>query len=633
MRLVKIALANIKATVGAVRTNTDRAITYAKEMGERDVTLGVFQEQLIGGYPPEDLVQWDGFVNAQRAELLRFAQATSAAGTVFTIGLTVTEDAHRYNAAAVVHRGQILGIVPKEQLPTYNVFYEARTFSRGEPGRTSWLKDGTPFGDLIFRFDWGTLAVEVCEDLWSPDGPMRRRTYAGAEVVANLSASPYRIGVQATRREMIATRSADNQATVAYTNAVGGQDGLIFDGGGFISQSGRQLLDAPRFVEGWHAAVVDLDRTTRLRAENTTWRGDALRFHGGAVPGPSIETARAAGADRSRLTYPVPPGRSFFLPAIAPLRPDPSAEFCDELLDALAMGLGDYVEKCRFKLIGIALSGGRDSLLCLLIAWRYVLRRFPGDLASARAFIRTFYMPTRFSTAHTQSAAQRIAADLGVPFTVVPIEEAFARELAAAESMLQSGEAITPITLQNIQARIRGQRMWNWANATGGLFVQTGNMSEKSVGYTTIGGDLEGGLSLISNLPKTVVIHLIEHLQRTMRLPGIDMVLAHPAGPELASNQEGEKELMPFPILDACFALYAGEKLAPAEIIEALVAIFPEVPRERLSELVRRFHRMFTHSIYKWVQAPLGLHVGNLDLDRERALQLPVVESDEWVWA
>jgi NAD+ synthase (glutamine-hydrolysing) len=630
MRLVKLALANVKTTVGAVTSNVDRALAFAREMAAADVTLGVFQEQLVGGYPPEDLVQWNTFVAAQRAELHRFARETAAFGTVFVLGLTVADDAHRYNAAAVVHRGRVLGIVPKEQLPTYNVFYEARTFSRGEPGQHGLLDDGTLFGDVIFRFDWGTLAVEVCEDIWSPDGPMRRRTYAGAEVVANLSASPYRLGVQATRREMISTRSGDNQATVVYTNAVGGQDGLIFDGGGFVCQNGRVLVDAPRFREGWHGAVVDLDRTTRLRAENTTWRGDALRFHAGAVPPPHVEVASEPGADRSRLAYPVPPGRSFFLPVVKP-PVDARTEFCEELLDALALGLGDYVEKCRFKMIGIALSGGRDSLICLLIAWRYASRRFAGDPAAARQFIRTFYMPTRYSSSNTRGAAEQIARDLGVPFTIVPIEDAFERELEAARAMLQPGEEITPVTLQNIQARIRGQRMWNWANATGGLFVQTGNMSEKSVGYTTIGGDLEGALSLISNLPKTVVIYLIEYLRETMRLPGIDMVLAHPAGPELAANQEGEKELMPFPILDACFALYAGEKLGPGEIVEALVSMFPEVPRERLAEHVRRFHRMFTQSIYKWVQAPLGLHVGNLDLDRERALQLPVVESDEWV--
>src|SRR6185503_15077853 len=155
--------------------------------------------------------------------------------------------------------------------------------------------------------------------------------------------------------------------------------------------------------------------------------------------------------------------------------------------------------------------------------------------------------------------------------------------------------------------RLRGARMWNWSNSTGGLFLQTGNMSEKAVGYTTVGGDLEGALSVISNVPKTVVIHLLEYLQATLGHEGIKMVLSHPAGPELAANQEGEKELMPFPILDACFALYAGEKMAPGELEQAMASIFPELSRETIASHVSRFVKMFNQSIYKWVQSPLGL--------------------------
>ncbi len=627
MRLIQIAVSSIKTTVGAVRANVDTAIRFADEQARAGVTLSVLHEQLVGGYPAEDLVQWGTFVEAQHAELARFAAATAGHGTVYVIGLVAAVDAHRYNCAAVVHRGQVLGLVPKEKLPTYNVFYEARTFSSGRPYLDGSVWGGVPFGDLLFRFDWGVLGVEVCEDIWSPDGPMRRRVYSGAEVVANVSSSPFRLGVVATRREIISTRSSDNQCVVAYANGVGGQDGLLFDGGGWIYQNGRLLLEASRFVEGWAAHVVDLDRTSRLRAENTTWREDALSF---LASGQRVRTvvAPGPGADRAGLAYPAPPGRSFFLPPPGPPR-DPRAEFCEELLDALALGVGDYFEKYRFKQIGVALSGGRDSLLALLIAHRYVSRRHGSGKVGE--LMRTFYMPTRYSSPPTQRAAEQIARDLGVPFRVVSIEEAFEREIAAVKAMLAPGEEVTPITLQNIQARLRGARMWNWSNSTGGLFLQTGNMTEKAVGYTTVGGDLEGALSVISNVPKTVVIYLLEYLKETTGLDGIKQVLATPAGPELAENQEGEKELMPFPILDACFALYAGEKLGPAEMRQALVSIFPEVDADVLAGYVARFVKMFNSSIYKWVQAPLGLHVGNLDLDRERALQIPVVSSDEWI--
>jgi NAD+ synthase (glutamine-hydrolysing) len=172
--------------------------------------------------------------------------------------------------------------------------------------------------------------------------------------------------------------------------------------------------------------------------------------------------------------------------------------------------------------------------------------------------------------------------------------------------------------------------MWNWCNATGGLFLQTGDMSERAVGYTTIGGDLEGGLSVIGNLPKTVVVGLLERLHQRFGFEGITRCLATVPGPELTTDQSAERELMPFPVLDTCLQLYAGEKIAPAELGPALAAAFPDLPPARLAEYAADFVARFTRSIYKWVQAPLTLHVGTLDLERERALQLPVVQRREW---
>jgi NAD+ synthase (glutamine-hydrolysing) len=192
------------------------------------------------------------------------------------------------------------------------------------------------------------------------------------------------------------------------------------------------------------------------------------------------------------------------------------------------------------------------------------------------------------------------------------------------------GQPATEITKQNIQARIRGQRMWNWSNTSRGLFLQTGNMSEKAVGYTTIGGDLEGALGVLANVPKTVVMYLLDYLLETTGHQGIARVLAKPAGPELAPNQVGEQELMPFPVLDACFHLFGAEKLLPAEVEFALSGMFPELPGRDIHAHVDKFTRLFLSNIYKWVQAPISLHIGNLDLDRERALQLPVVQDRSW---
>jgi NAD+ synthase (glutamine-hydrolysing) len=631
MRLVNIGLGNINSTVGAFAANTDRCLEQAHAMAASGVTVALFPEQVIGGYPSEDFIQWQGYVEHQWGQLERYAEETAPLPMVSVIGVAIAHHSLRYNCAAVVAGGRILGLVPKEKLPTYGIYYDGRTMSRGTAGLHE-MHNGVPFGDYVFHFDFGVLAVEVCEDLWSPDGPMRRRTYAGAELVANLSASVFRLGIDQTRRELIATRAADHQVTVAYVNAAGANDGLIFDGGGYVNQNGRLFHTAPRFQQGWTSSVIDLDRTLRLRTENTTWRDDHQAFSSVNLPTTVVEVSPeivSTAESRANLHYPLPASGSFFLPPEDPAhRPTAREVLFEELLDALAMGIGDYFEKLgAFKLIGVSLSGGRDSLLTLLIAHRYANRvtgGHPGDL------MRAFYQPSRFSSEETRLGAETICKDLGIPFEIVSIDDAFERELAAVEAFLDDGTDISELTRQNIQARLRAQRMWNWSNSSGGLFLQTGNMSEKAVGYTTIGGDLTGALAVLANVPKTVVMALLNYLREQHGYPGIDAVLAKPAGPELAPNQAGEDELMPFPILDACFYLFAGEKLLPDEVLSVLETMYPDLDSQQLGGYVEKFTRLFLRSIYKWVQSPLALHIGNLDLERERALQLPVVTSQSW---
>ncbi len=636
MRLVRVAIANVNTTVGAMQGNVDRALVWAKAAAKDGATVVAFPEQLIGGYAPEDLVQWRAFVAAQWVELRRFAKETKALTSVFVVGVTVAREAELYNCAAVIHRGRVLAFVPKEKLPTYGVFYEGRTFSRGRPGLRGEIA-GVPFGDYIFDFDFGSLAVEVCEDIWTPDGPLRRRCFAGAELVVNISASPFRLGVVATRREMLCTRAADNHAAIVYANLVGANDGLVFDGGGLVTQNGRLLLEAPRFVEGVHAVTLDLDRTRRLRTEDTTWRLDQEREMSSATGASSVARLVAAEptTDRESLQYPVPANKSFFLPETRAPQ-NARVAFCEDLLDALTLGVGDYFEKTgAFQTIGVALSGGRDSLLCLWIARRYVDKKFASLDAAGRSqkaseLLRAFFMPSRYSSAETRAAAEAAAGELHVPFSIVSIDDAYAREIVAIDGMLQTSGTLTGLARQNIQARIRAARMWTWANSSGGLFLQTSNMSEKSVGYTTIGGDMEGALSVIANVPKTVVNYLLDYLYEQTRSEAIRLTLKKPASAELAENMEDERDLMPFPVLDACFYLYAGEKMSPDEVKLVLQEMFTEHDAMKLATWADKFAKLFTQSIYKWVQTPLSLHVGNLDLDRERALQLPVVQKTEW---
>jgi len=639
MRLIKIGLANINTTVGAFSSNVEKITKAMKEMASVKCTLGCFPEQVIGGYPAEDLVQWRHFIERQWEALQNIARATCNLSfpTIFTVGVTVSHKDGVYNAVAVLGEGKIFGIVPKEKLPTYGVFYEGRTFSRGTPGFFGAV-NGVPFGDMIFNAPFGLFAVEVCEDIWTPDGPMRRRAMSGAELVINASASPFRVGIVETRREMIATRAADNQVVVAYVNQVGGNDALVFDGGGYINQNGQMLLDAPRWKEGFVTQVIDLDRTVRMRAENTTWRSDHEAFFKNQNPVKEVLVDRGRVANEPSYAYPIPQSKNFFIPDMD-VR-NPRAEFFDDLIEAMLCGL-DYFEKSKvFRSIGIGLSGGKDSALTLVVAYLFTKRRFNGDAELIRNFIHCFSMPTRFNSEATKSIASSLADELGVSFKELPIEEAFVRECEAARAMLRPDEELTPLTIQNIQARVRAARMWNWANTAHGLWLQTGNMSEKAVGYTTIGGDLSGGYSLLGNVPKTLVVELLRYIGEKYRIASIGALLSTRASAELAESQDDEDDLMPFPVLDACFALFVGEKLSPKEMYRVLRAMWtdeelrvlaPMYEPGMLKEWVKKFVRMFVRSVFKWVQAPEAVHLGSLDLDRERALQVPVVHSIEWL--
>jgi len=432
---------------------------------------------------------------------------------------------------------------------------------------------------LIFDTPHGKLALEICEDLWIDNGPLMSRVERGAQLSVNLSASPWRLGIVQARRELLCARSKAAGIPLIYVNQYGGNDSLVFDGSSLIASGGVILIETERWIE--NNTVFDFSPNSECTGARTS-------------------------------------------------------EFFSDLVHALTTGITDYYIKTKaFDRIGIALSGGKDSALVLLLA-HDVARKLVKD---PRDFIHAFSLPTRFNSDATRNVARDLANDLGVSFIEDSIEDAVTVEREAAKRLTKS-ETLTPLTEQNIQARIRALRMWNWSNQTHGLWLQTGNMSEKSVGYTTIGGDLSGGYSPIANVPKTVVTALIAHYQSKLQLASLDALLKLRPSAELMEDQEDERDLMPYPVLDACFELFAGQKLSLPEVYtelsrkfsdEDLKQLDPAYRPGQLKEWVKKFARLFVTSIYKWVQSPQGVHVSDLDLDRERALQLPVVQSMEWL--
>ncbi len=658
MNLIKIGIASTNPTVGAFRTNTDNLIGWARLMSHSEATLGIFGEMAIGGYPPEDLVNWKDFVTGQLAELRRFAAATVRSNgfptrTIYKVGLAVMWNEQVYNCVATVWNGKICGLVPKEDNPTYNVFYELRKFAKGHPGLVGEV-DGILFGDIMYRGNFGMFSSGVCESVWQADGPMVRRAYYGSVLDAYVNASPWRVGVRNTRKEMLATRSSDNLIIVPYANLVGAQDSLVFDGGGHVYSLGHSLLDLKMddlWKEGCHYAIADVDEISAARTNNTTWRLRAEKFMQDNkpaytlvdVPGPDL-TNELHYAPAYARTLP----KSFFIPD-ALQNTYPNAELMNDLERAMVTGIAGYMEKTKrpdgtpvFKRIGIANSGGRDSILVLCLAHLYAEQRSSQNIEDVFDLIHCFSFPTQFNSEDTKSLSRISSEVLGATFHEVPITTGVAelRELLI-QMHTEDDASITSIAGQNLQSRIRAILMMTWGNSTNALILQTGVMSEEATGYSTMLGDHNCGfLAPIKNLPKTLVNELLQHFRIKYDWAFIDDLLKSTASAELEEDQEDERDLMPYPILDDCIHLFAGKWLMPHELYEVLrykwseeqlLKIAPHYTPGMLKVWVRKFVTRFFGNIFKWVQAPLGIHLGNLDLDRERALQLPVVQSLEWL--
>lgn len=636
MRLIKIGLGCVNSKVGAFNQNTQKCLRLIERAKKENISVLVLPELALCGYNPDDLSLWEGFVEENWAALYNVVSHTE--GIFVSIGVLINFENKTYNGVAAIHDRNLIGIVFKEQLPNYDVFYEGRTLARGF---TNFQVDveNIPAGDLIFRTDFGEVGLEVCEDLWTPDGPSKRRAYAGAELILNSSASPFRVGVKQIREHILATRSADNECVYTYCSMVGGNDRLIFDGGGFVYQNGTKVIDAPRFTEGLFTATVDLGKTARIRRENTTWRNNVEEFYRSKQM-PKVIVSNGKTLGRERLIYPFPQSKNFFLPD-TPSTPAGKETIidrtCEELLNALILGTKDYFEKTgAFQKIVVALSGGKDSALCAFIAQQVIKWRHPdldGDALQQKIAeeLACFYLPTsQYSSQDTQQAAQQLAEELGASFKVVSIQEEFEIALQKQQEMLNEDEKISDISRQNTQARIRGSWMWNYSNSTGAMILITSNMSEGAVGYTTMGGDEEGCFAPLLNVPKTLIIKLLDYIGEKFNLSSLKQINTLPPTAELTDNQTDEEDLMPYDILDVILYLFGEEKLDADEILWVLVQHYPHLSQDKLKTYVDKFIKLFFQNQYKREQFALGLKLYGLDLEPKTGFRFPVVQSSEW---
>ena len=572
MRTFRLAMGQMNPTVGDLEGNTAKILQAVDEARSLGADLVAFPELALCGYPPEDLLFKPQFIQDTRYYL---DQVVAASREIALVVGFVDSQGDIYNAAAVAFGGNLVSIYHKMYLPNYGVFDEDRYFRAG---------DTCP----VYVINGVGVGVNICEDIWYDVGPTTVQRDAGAEVIVNINGSPYHAGKGGFRERMLATRAADHELFVSYTNMVGGQDELVFDGGSAIfDQQGRLVVRGCQFEEDLVVADLDVEavfnarlhdpRARKENSESLRQIGSAVKVH---VSDPQDGVARPPLPQRERSIL------------------DPAAE----VYAALVLGTRDYVRKSGFQKVVIGLSGGIDSSLTAAIAVE----------ALGRENVVGVAMPSRYSSEGSIVDAKVVAEVLSIELIVIPIEPGFSAHLDMLEPQFRGSES--GVAEENLQARVRGNILMALSNKFGWLVLTTGNKSELATGYSTLYGDMAGGFAVIKDVPKTLVYELARHLNTRYEKEVVPQsVIDKPPSAELRPNQRDEDSLPPYAILDPILKAYVEEDRSYGEI---LAMGYDEETVTRVVHLVDR-------SEYKRRQAPPGIKITPRNFGRDR--RMPIV--------
>ena len=554
MTTLRVALAQINVTVGDLDGNARKVLEYVEKARTLKADIVAFPELAVTGYPPEDLVFRRQFVRDNHARMERIVEGTEDIAIV--LGFVEREGDSIYNAAAVACDGRLVDVYRKVHLPNYSVFDEVRYF---EPGSSC----------PVYLIAGARVGVNVCEDIWFPDGPTKTQSDAGARLIVNINGSPYYAGRLPEREAMLADRARESGVFLAYVNLVGGQDELVFDGASLIvGPSGDVTARGSQFEEDLIVADLVLPEES----------GDDL-------PRPIVVSKGPAGGGRPRL------------PERQPKLYGPVGE----VYAALVLGTRDYVAKCGFDKVVVALSGGIDSTLVATIA---------ADALGPDRVVGVS-MPSRFSSEGSVLDARELSESLGFELRTIPIEDTFEASLGTLGDHFEGTE--WGVAEENLQSRIRGNLIMALSNKFGWLVLTTGNKSEMATGYATIYGDMAGGFAVIKDVPKTLAYDLARYRNR---LAGSDViprsVIEKPPSAELRPDQKDEDSLPPYSILDPILKAYVEDDLTFEEIVE--------MGFER--DVVKQVVGLVDRSEYKRRQSPPGIRITRRNFGRDRRMPI-----------
>ena len=548
---VRLVLAQVNCNVGDLYLNAGKITGYIEKAQNSGADIVSFPELAITGYPPEDLLFKSHFVERNIHILKEIARSTG--NIIAVIGFADRKGSSVYNAAAVIHEGKIKGVYHKMLLPNYGVFDEVRYFCPGK----------APF---IFKVDGVIFGVNICEDIWHKTGPFKAEALAGAQVMLTINSSPYHIGKIKERERVIQRAAKNNKVFVSYTNIVGGQDELVFDGRSMVvNDKGTIIARAKAFEEDLLIADIYLD-ATRKRPDSNILTIDK-------------DLTKRYSSLKNKIA--------------------PTLENSEEAYRALLLGLKDYVKKNDFKKVVIGLSGGVDSALVAALAV---------DALGKENVIGAF-LPSRYSSQDSADDAKKVAANLGIRYEVISIEQIFKLYLLTLSSLFAGMEK--NIAEENLQARIRGNILMALSNKFGWLVLTTGNKSEMSTGYATLYGDMAGGFAVIKDVPKTLVYKLAKYRNSISQVIPESVIKKEPTA-ELKPDQKDSDTLPVYSRLDPILKAYVEDDLDIKKIISMGCG----------KDDVVKVVAMVDKSEYKRRQSPPGIRITPKAFGKDRRMPI-----------
>ncbi|HVB79723.1 MAG TPA: NAD(+) synthase [Candidatus Binataceae bacterium] len=548
--LVRVAVAIPAVRVANPAFNGEQTVALMRQAAERHAAVVLFPELGLPGYSCEDLHQQRVVLDGCVAALARIVGASRALDTVAVVGLALAIDHQLFNCAAVVHRGRILGVVPKTYLPNYREFYEMRQFVPGDTALCDQIElcgqSAIPFGGrLLFAVQAQpllTFQIEICEDLWVPIPPSSYAALAGATVLLNLSGSPVTVAKAEYRRELVANQSARCMAAYLFAGAGAGESttDLAWDGQGLIYENGKLLAESRRFSfePQLICSEVDLERLSQERMRQTSF-AQTIQHHRDELRSFRTITFPAELARRGRMLPERRPERFPYVPSNPALRD----ERCSEVYEIQVQGLATRLRATGIKRVVIGVSGGLDSTQALLVCAQAMdLLGYP------RANILGYTMPGFATSARTLEQARSLMRDIGCTAHELDIRPAARQMLSDIGHPHRDDAAVYDIAFENVQAGERTSHLFRLANLNGALVVGTGDLSELALGWCTYGvGDQMSHYNVNASVPKTLIQHLIRWVAGTGRLGSnasatLDEILATPISPELVPGGDGTQE-------------------------------------------------------------------------------------------